>query len=60
MLDLPPLTIGKDVKSQLTNDLVLEHAAVVGYNEAIAVCRKAGDNSSAALLETSSRMRTAT
>jgi len=49
--DLPPLTIGKDVKQQLENDLALEHAAVIDYNEAIAVCRKAGDNSSADLLE---------
>ena len=49
--DLPPLTIGKDVKQQLENDLALEHAALIGYNEAIAVCRKAADNSSADLLE---------
>jgi bacterioferritin len=42
--ELPKLNIGKDVKQQLENDLALEHGAVAGYNEAVATCRKAGDN----------------
>jgi len=49
---LPKLNIGTDVKQALTNDLVLEHGAVTGYNEAIATCRKAGDNGTADFLKT--------
>ena len=49
--ELPKLNIGKDVKQQLENDLVLEHGAVAGYNEAIATCRKAGDNGTADFLK---------
>ena len=49
--ELPKLSIGKDVKQQLENDLVLEHGAVAGYNEAIATCRKAGDNGTADFLK---------
>jgi bacterioferritin len=49
--ELPKLNIGKDVKQQLENDLALEHGAVVGYNEAIATCRKAGDNGTADFLK---------
>jgi len=49
--ELPKLTIGKDVKQQLENDLGLEHGAVTGYNEAIAACRKAGDNGTADFLK---------
>lgn len=49
--DLPKLNIGKDVKQQLQNDLALEKGAVAAYNEAIATCRKAGDNGSAELLQ---------
>jgi len=48
---LPKLNVGKDVKQQLENDLVLEHGAVAGYNEAIATCRKAGDNGTADFLK---------
>ena len=48
--DLPKLNIGKGVKQQLENDLALERSAVAGYNEAISVCRKAGDEASAELL----------
>ncbi len=51
MGDLPKLSIGKDVKEQLEKDLDLEKGAVSSYNEAIAACRKAGDNASADLLE---------
>ena len=49
--ELPKLSIGKDVKQQLENDLALEHGAVAGYNEAIAACRKVGDNGTADLLK---------
>ena len=48
---LPKLNIGKDVKQQLENDLALEVGAVAGYNEAIAACRKAGDNGTADFLK---------
>lgn len=48
--DLPRLTIGKDVKQQLENDLALEKSAVTEYNDAVATSRKAGDNASADLL----------
>lgn len=50
--DMPKLEVGKDVKSQFENDLKLEKGAVAEYNAAIATCRKAGDNSSADLLQT--------
>jgi|SRR5208337_2504033 len=49
--ELPKLNIGKDVKQQLENDLALEVGAVAGYNEAIATCRKAGDNGTADFLK---------
>lgn len=49
--ELPKLTIGKDVKQQLENDLALELSAVAAYNEAVATARKAGDNGSADLLQ---------
>jgi bacterioferritin len=49
--ELPKLNIGKDVKQQFENDLALEKNAVAAYNEAIAVCRKAGDQASADLLQ---------
>ena len=49
--ELPKLNIGKDVKQQLGNDLALEHGAVIGYNAAIATCRKAGDNGTADFLK---------
>ncbi len=49
--ELPRLNIGKDVKQQLENDLALEHGAVTDYNEAIATCRKAGDNGTADFLK---------
>ncbi|MGA2075577.1 MAG: bacterioferritin [Terriglobia bacterium] len=49
--ELPKLNIGKDVKQQLVNDLELEHGAVTSYNEAIATCRKAGDNGTADFLK---------
>jgi bacterioferritin len=49
--ELPKLNVGKDVKQQLENDLTLENGAVAGYNEAIATCRKAGDNGTADFLK---------
>ena len=49
--ELPKLNIGKDVKQQLQNDLALENGAVTSYNEAIATCRKAGDNGTADFLK---------
>ncbi len=52
MGDLPRLSIGKDVKQQLENDLAVEKNAVAEYNKAVATARKAGDNASADLLET--------
>lgn len=48
---LPKLTVGKDVKQQLKNDLELEKGAVAEYNAAVATARKAGDNGSADLFE---------
>jgi len=51
MADLPKLSIGKDVKQQLQNDLDLELSAVAAYNNAIATCRKAGDSGSEELLK---------
>jgi bacterioferritin len=48
---LPKLTVGKDVKQQLKNDLDLEKGAVAEYNAAVATARKAGDNGSADLFE---------
>jgi bacterioferritin len=41
------ITIGKDVRQQLQNDLKLEIGAVASYNKAIEACRKAGDNATA-------------
>ena len=49
--ELPKLNIGNDVKQQLQNDLALELGAVADYNQAIAACRKAGDNGTADFLK---------
>jgi len=49
--ELPKLNIGKEVKQQLENDLALEVGAVAAYNDAIAACRKAGDNGTADFLK---------
>jgi len=48
---LGKMMIGPDVKKQLENDLALEKSAVVNYNHAIDVCRKAGDNATADFLK---------
>jgi bacterioferritin len=50
--DLPKLNIGKDVKSQLENDLTLEQGAIIDYNAGVAACRNAGDNASADIIQT--------
>ena len=50
MLPLP-LTIGADVKAQITNDLALEVKAVGMYNASVKAARAAGDNASAELFE---------
>ena len=49
--ELPKLNIGKSVMQQLENDLALEKGAVADYNDAIATCRKAGDQASADFLQ---------
>jgi bacterioferritin len=51
MSSLGKINIGSDVKKQLQNDLALEKTAVVNYNHAIDVCRKAGDNATADFLK---------
>jgi bacterioferritin len=51
MDQLAKISIGTNVKQQLENDLALEKTAVVGYNKAIEVCRKAGDNATADFLK---------
>ena len=47
MEEMGKLNIGKDVPQQLKNDLTLEKEAVVAYNRAVEICRKAGDNATA-------------
>ncbi|PWU00215.1 MAG: bacterioferritin [Terriglobia bacterium] len=51
MTELLHLNVGQTVKSQLENDLKLEHAAVAQYNAAVATAREAGDNASRELFE---------
>ena len=46
-----PLKVGESVKTQLENDLALEHGAVTQYNAAILVCAEEGDNTSRDLFE---------
>ena len=47
MDEMAKITIGKNVKQQLENDLALEKGAVGEYNKAIEICRKASDNATA-------------
>ena len=47
---LPKIQIGKNVEEQLAIGLKDETGAVASYNQAVAVCAKAGDNASADLL----------
>jgi bacterioferritin len=51
MTDIGPIRIGKNVKGQLDNDLVLELDAVKHLNIAIKDAVAAGDNASRALFE---------
>jgi bacterioferritin len=51
MSELFPLRIGKDVRSQLENDLALELEAVPRLNRAVAAAVEAGDNGSRDLFE---------
>ncbi len=46
---LNPMKIGKDVPQIVANDEADELAAVVSYNEAIHICREAGDQATADL-----------
>jgi bacterioferritin len=47
MDQLAKITIGKNVKQQLENDLALEKGAVADYNKSVEISRKAGDNATA-------------
>jgi len=49
-LSLKP-NVGASLKAQMENDLVDEGAAVKQYNNAVEVCRKAGDNASREMFE---------
>jgi bacterioferritin len=49
--EMDPLRIGKDLKSQLQNDLAIELEAVPRLNEGIKVATEKGDNGSRALFE---------
>jgi bacterioferritin len=48
--ELPKVEAGKDVGDQFAIDLKGERTAIVNYNQGIATCTKAGDQSSADLL----------
>jgi bacterioferritin len=50
MQTLPKIEAGKDVEDQFSIDLKAEQAAIVSYNQGIAICTKAGDQGSADLL----------
>ena len=51
MTDIGPIKVGKNVKAQLENDLVLELDAVKHLNGAIKHATSVGDSASRALLE---------
>lgn len=51
MDEMAKITIGKNVRQQLENDLALEKSAVAAYNKAVEICRKAADNASADFLK---------
>jgi len=51
MTDMYPIKIGKDVRAQIESDLALELDAAKRLNEAVALCRKVGDNASRELFE---------
>jgi len=48
---LPKIHIGNDVEAQLAIGLKDETGAIASYNQAVAICAKAGDNASADLLK---------
>ena len=48
---MPQIHIGKNVEEQLTIGLKDETGAIFSYNQAAAICTKAGDNASADLLK---------
>jgi bacterioferritin len=50
-MDKLALTIGENVRTQLENDLALEHDAVNSYNQAVRISREAGDQTSADLFD---------
>jgi bacterioferritin len=50
-MDPLPLNVGTTVRRQLESDLGLERGAVASYNDAIRICRDAGDNTSRELFE---------
>lgn len=52
MSDYGKISVGKDIKQQLQNDLNLEMEAIPFLNDGIRICREEGDNTSAELLET--------
>jgi bacterioferritin len=51
MTDYFKINIGPDVKTQLENDLALEHAAIPRLNTGIKTCLEEGDGGSRELLE---------
>lgn len=51
MDQLAKITIGKNVRQQLENDLALEKGAVADYNKSIEICRRVGDNATADFLQ---------
>jgi bacterioferritin len=51
MDQISKMTIGRNVKEQLENDLALEKGAVADYNHSIEVCRRVGDNATADFLK---------
>ena len=50
MDEMEKLSIGKNVKQQIENDLALEKGAVASYNKYIETCRKVSDNATADFL----------
>ena len=48
---MPKIVAGRDVEEQFRADLQSEQTAIVGCNEGTALCRKAGGDGSAKLLE---------
>lgn len=51
MVDMFPIHVGMDVKSQLESDFQLEKEAIPSLNEAMAYCSEVGDNGSRELFK---------